>query len=141
MLTSGKSTTKAFIFSPYRKLAKLSPNRLRLSCMSCKCIRFASRSAIESLSSANCGSRCSKPVGIVSFGSAVDARKEEREEARRGVVGRDMGERERVREGCRDVGRGWAMFGELQDVRNEADVRSTVDMQVRKRSRRVVLSQ
>lgn len=50
---SGKSTQKAFIFNPYRKLAKLSLNRVRLSCISCKCIKLASRSAIESASSAN----------------------------------------------------------------------------------------
>jgi hypothetical protein len=31
---SGKSTTKAFMLRPYRKLAKLSPNLLRLSCIS-----------------------------------------------------------------------------------------------------------
>jgi hypothetical protein len=56
-LTSGKSTQKAFIFRPYKKLAKLSPNRDKLSCMSCRCMKFASRSAILSESSAKAGSR------------------------------------------------------------------------------------
>ena len=55
--TSGKSTQKAFMFMPYRKLAKLSLNRLKLSCISCKCMKLASRSAIESESSAKAGSR------------------------------------------------------------------------------------
>lgn len=32
--TSGKSTQKAFIFKPYKKLAKLSLKRARLSCIS-----------------------------------------------------------------------------------------------------------
>jgi len=56
-LTSGKSTQKAFMFSPYRKLAKLSLNRDKLSCMSCRCIKFASRSAMLSEISAKAGSR------------------------------------------------------------------------------------
>ena len=34
VLTSGKSTQKAFIFKPYRKPAKLSLNRCRLSFIS-----------------------------------------------------------------------------------------------------------
>lgn len=55
--TSGKSTQNAFIFNPYKKLAKLSLNRVKLSCINCRCMKFASRSAIESASSANCGSR------------------------------------------------------------------------------------
>ena len=55
--TSGKSTQKAFIFMPYRKLAKLSLNLLKLSCINCKCMKLASRSAIESDSSAKAGSR------------------------------------------------------------------------------------
>ena len=58
--TSGKSTQKAFMFMPYRKLAKLSLNRLKLSCISCKCMKLASRSAIESESSAKAGSRDSR---------------------------------------------------------------------------------
>jgi hypothetical protein len=59
VLTSGKSTQNALIFNPYKKLAKPSPKRLRLSCMSCKCMKFASKSAIESVSSANCASSAS----------------------------------------------------------------------------------
>ena len=77
--------------------------------MSCKCMRLASRSAIESASSANCGSRASSGASfceLVDWAWVVEARKEEREEGRRGVVGRDVGERERVRlRGW--VGRGW----------------------------------
>lgn len=95
MYTSGKSTQKAFIFMPYRKLAKLSLNRLRLSCMSCRCIKLASRSAIESLSSANPGSSASSGKAEV----AVDwpgvkvwlSRREVWEEGRSGVEGREGG--------------------------------------------------
>ena len=93
MLTSGKSTTKAFMFSPYRKLAKLSPNLLRLSCINWRCIRFASRSAIESLNSANCGSKASRGDGPVKS-LLCDALNEDREDARSGVVGRETGDRD-----------------------------------------------
>ncbi len=48
------------MFSPYKKLAKLSLNLDRLSCISCKCMKLASRSAIESDSSAKAGSSDSK---------------------------------------------------------------------------------
>lgn len=65
MGASGKSTQNAFIFIPYKKAAKLSLNRARLSCMSCKCIKFASRSAIESDSSAKPGSRYSRGEAVV----------------------------------------------------------------------------
>lgn len=58
--TSGKSTQKAFMFIPYRKLAKLSLNLLKLSCINCRCMKLASRSAIESESSAKAGSRNSR---------------------------------------------------------------------------------
>ena len=60
MMTSGKSTQKAFIFNPYRKLAKFSLNLDKLSCINWRCMKFASRSAIESESSANAGSKESK---------------------------------------------------------------------------------
>lgn len=53
MLASKKSTQNAFIFNPYRKAAKLSENRDKLSCMSCMCMKLASKSDIASLSSAN----------------------------------------------------------------------------------------
>ena len=91
--TSGKSTQKAFMFMPYRKLAKLSLNRLRLSCMSCKCIRFASRSAIESDSSANAGSSDSRgKAEMPDLGVNVWlSRNEVREVGRRGVEGREGG--------------------------------------------------
>ena len=58
--TSGKSTQKAFMFIPYKKPAKLSLNLLKLSCINCICMKLASRSAIESESSAKAGSRDSR---------------------------------------------------------------------------------
>ena len=64
-LTSGKSTQKAFIFMPYKNPAKLSLNRAKLSCMSCKCMKLASRSAIESDSSAKAGSSDSSGEEVV----------------------------------------------------------------------------
>ena len=63
--TSGKSTQKAFIFMPYKNPAKLSLNRAKLSCMSCKCMKLASRSAIESDSSAKAGSSDSSGEEVV----------------------------------------------------------------------------
>ena len=57
--TSGKSTQKAFIFNPYKNPAKLSLKRDRLSCMSCRCAKFCSRSAMASLSSAKPSCRSS----------------------------------------------------------------------------------
>lgn len=59
---SGKSTQKAFMFRPYRKAAKLSEKRASDSCISCRCMKLASRSAMLSLSSANCGSSASSGV-------------------------------------------------------------------------------
>lgn len=94
---SGKSTQKAFMFSPYKKLAKLSPKRARLSCMSWKCIMLASRSATASDNSAKAGSKVFRGKG--SWPSTLrwaDSRKEDRDEGRRGVVGRDR-ELERAR--------------------------------------------
>ena len=44
------------MFMPYKKLAKLSLNLLRLSCINCRCMKLASRSAMESDSSAKAGS-------------------------------------------------------------------------------------
>ncbi|EEP80576.1 conserved hypothetical protein [Uncinocarpus reesii 1704] len=93
--TSGKSTQNAFIFNPYKKLAKLSLNRDRLSCKSWRCMKLASRSAIESENSANCGSSeliagCSVcvPVGLP---PKLCSRREDLELGRRGVVGREEG--------------------------------------------------
>lgn len=91
--TSGKSTQKAFMFIPYKKLAKLSLNLLKLSCINCRCIKLASRSAIESESSAKAGSRESRgnaeePVlGVKVWLSRRDVR----ELGRRGVEGREGG--------------------------------------------------
>lgn len=44
------------MFSPYKKLAKFSLNLDKLSCINCRCMKFASRSAIESDNSAKAGS-------------------------------------------------------------------------------------
>ena len=81
------------MFSPYKKLAKLSLNRERLSCISCRCMKFASRSAIESDSSAKAGSKASNgnseeasPV-INPWPSLNDVL----ELGRKGVVGREEG--------------------------------------------------
>lgn len=82
------------MLSPYRKLAKFSLNLDRLSCISCKCIRFASRSAIESENSAKAGSSESKgnadeapPPGVKVWLSRNDVR----ELGRSGVVGLEGG--------------------------------------------------
>ncbi|TKA71963.1 hypothetical protein B0A49_09940, partial [Cryomyces minteri] len=61
---SGKSTQNAFMFSPYKKPAKFSLKRDRLSCSSCKCMKLASRSAMLSDSSANAGSSASSGLSI-----------------------------------------------------------------------------
>ena len=89
--TSGKSTQKAFMFIPYKKLAKLSLNLDKLSCINCRCMKFASRSAIESDNSANAGSRDSnaKPEEVSPDAKPWPSRKDVRELERRGVVGRD----------------------------------------------------
>jgi len=75
--------------------------------MSCRCIKLASRSAIESLSSANCGSSASSGA-LPTSPLGCEVRREDREEGRSGVVGRETGERERVRDGNRgrEVARG-----------------------------------
>ena len=94
VLTSGKSTQKAFIFNPYRKLAKFSLNLDRLSCINCMCIKFASKSAIESESSAKAGSRDSRGNAEEVLPPGVNvwlSRSEVREPGRRGVVGREGG--------------------------------------------------
>jgi hypothetical protein len=90
-LTSGKSTQKAFMFIPYKKLAKLSLNLLRLSCINCRCIKFASRSAIESESSANAGSSKSNGKAEVPDLEVKVwlSRSEVRELGLRGVEGRE----------------------------------------------------
>ena len=91
--TSGKSTQKAFMFKPYKKLAKFSLNLDKLSCISCRCIKFASRSAIESDSSAKAGSRNCKgnsEEGLV-LPMPADSLKDVREAERNGVVGREGG--------------------------------------------------
>ena len=72
-------------------------------------MKFASRSAIESASSPNCASSASSgkpPPCEESCALFCELRKEEREEGRSGVVGREMGERcgRRLREVERDAG-------------------------------------
>lgn len=62
--------------------------------MTCKCMKFASKSAIESESSANAGSKTSKGTEDAPVLERADTPREEREEGRRGVVGRDMGPRD-----------------------------------------------
>ena len=63
-------------------------------------MKLASRSAIESLSSANCGSSASRAkAGAIPL--LCDPRKEDLEDGRRGVVGRETGERDRARSGRR----------------------------------------
>jgi hypothetical protein len=80
------------MFSPYRKLAKFSLNLAKLSCINCKCIKFASRSAIESESSAKEGSKASRGTSDAPLMLALpDSRSDDREDGRRGVVGREMG--------------------------------------------------
>jgi hypothetical protein len=87
------------MFIPYRKPAKLSEKRARLSCISCNCRKFCSRSAIASLNSANpsCSPSSALPDTEAARPRWDESRKEEREEARRGVVGRDRGDLLRVR--------------------------------------------
>ena len=93
--TSGKSTQNAFMFRPYRKLAKLSLKRARLSCISWKCIMLASRSAMASESSAKAGSNALSGNGAspeTLF--RADSRKEPRDDGRSGVVGRGVRDRD-----------------------------------------------
>lgn len=72
------------------KLAKLSLNRARLSCISWKCIMLASRSAMASDSSAKAGSKAlSGKAPSLAEPPLAESRRDEREEGRRGVVGRE----------------------------------------------------
>lgn len=79
------------MFIPYRKLAKLSLNRDRLSCINCRCIKFASKSAIESDNSAKAGSRDSRGNSeeVPPAANPWPSRSDVRELERSGVVGRD----------------------------------------------------
>jgi hypothetical protein len=93
------------MFNPYRKLAKLSLNRDRLSCISCRCMKLASRSAMESASSANAGSRASMAnlpplIGLTYPAPPVPSRKDDLELGRKGVVGREEGPLWREAERC-----------------------------------------
>lgn len=100
MGASGKSTQKAFMFMPYRKPAKLSEKRARLSCISCSCIKFCSRSAMASLSSANPSWRPSSAIAPDAEAARPRwelSRRLLREEARKGVVGRLRGDLLRAR--------------------------------------------
>ncbi|CAL3971694.1 unnamed protein product [Diplocarpon coronariae] len=80
------------MFNPYKKLAKFSEKRERLSFRTCMFMKLSSKSAIESDSSANEGSNASRGAydapPMLAF---PDSRKDEREEGRRGVVGREIG--------------------------------------------------
>lgn len=78
----------AFIFSPYKKLAKLSLNLDRLSCMICISPISASSVAIASESSAKAGSRTFR--GNESSAEGLPCW-EPREDRRRGVAGRELG--------------------------------------------------
>lgn len=79
------------MFKPYRKLAKSSLKRARLSCMSWKCIMLASRSAMASDSSAKAGSKVlSGKEASSSPALRAELRNEDRDDGRRGVVGRDV---------------------------------------------------
>lgn len=83
-----KSTQNAFIFNPYRKLAKLSLNLDKLSCMICMSPMLTSSVVIASESSANAGSSALRgKASSVGF----ELTREPREERRRGVGGRDGG--------------------------------------------------
>lgn len=93
-LASGKSTQKAFMFNPYKKLAKLSLNLAKLSCINCKCMKLASKSAIESENSAKVGSNDSRGAADAPMMLDLpDSRNDDRDEGRNGVVGRDVGRR------------------------------------------------
>lgn len=83
-----KSMQNAFIFSPYRKLAKLSLNLDRLSCMICISPISASSVAIASESSAKAGSSTFRgnKSSVEDFPCC-----EPREDRRRGVAGRELG--------------------------------------------------
>src|ERR1700760_4434155 len=86
-LTSGKSTQNAFMFNPYKKLAKFSLNLAKLSCINCKCMKLASKSAIESDNSANSGSNTSSGTSLVlPTLFLADSRREDLEDGLKGVV-------------------------------------------------------
>ncbi len=60
--------------------------------ISCKCRKVAAKSAIESDSSAKDGSKASRGTSELPLRDALpDSRNEDREEWRRGVVGRESG--------------------------------------------------
>lgn len=95
--TSGKSTQKALTFNPCKKLAKHSLNLDKLSCISCKCIKLASRSAMPSANSANAGSSASSgDASVFPRVGVCEERRELRDGGRSGVVGRAGGVCERV---------------------------------------------
>lgn len=74
-------------------------------------MKFASRSDIASLSSANWGSRMSRGFVVVLASWVVLLRRDARDDARRGVVGR---EGRRVRDGER--WRAWLWEGGVVDM-------------------------
>lgn len=82
-------------------------------------MKFASRSAIESLSSANCGSSASSAkAGATPL--LCDPRKDDLEDGRSGVVGRETGDRDRARSGsllC-DAERGCSILSPVSETKN-----------------------
>ena len=95
-------------------------------------MKFASRSAIESLSSANCGSSASRAkAGATPL--LCDPRKDDLEDGRRGVVGRETGDRERARSGSRlcDAERGCSMLWPVSETMKIVQGRSAQSLEER----------
>lgn len=87
------------MFMPYRKPAKLSEKRAKLSCINCSCMKFCSKSAMASLSSANPSWSPSSalPEDAAPRPRCTLSRNDDLEDGRRGVVGRLRGDLLRVR--------------------------------------------
>ena len=116
------------MFMPYRKPAKLSLKRARLSCISCSCTKFCSRSAMASLSSANPSCSPSSALDEAALRERwALSRSELREDGRRGVVGRERGERERRRWEREDGG---SRVGVVDDIGGSCVVRREVQQSV-----------
>jgi hypothetical protein len=116
------------MFMPYRNPAKLSLKRARLSCISCSCTKFCSRSAMASLNSANpsCSPSSALEEAALRERWAL-SRSELREDGRRGVVGRERGERERRRWEREDGG---SRVGVVDDIGGCCVVRCEVQQPV-----------
>lgn len=109
MPTSVKSAQNAFIFIPYRNAAKFSENLEMLWCIRLSSSRFWLSICRESDSSANPPS--SPFSGKASSASRICETElaRDREECRRGVVGRERGPREEER--GRRWDEGWGASG------------------------------